>query len=169
MIGALEHAACQSGRLPQTITVDNGPEFAGKTLDAWAYANDIHLDFIRPDKPTELDYIESFNGKLRDELLNAEIFFSLTEARKTLEQHRLDYYTKRSTVLCAAGHRPNTPSTPWGINPRPFLYPKSSHCRWPKQPEHFITLFTECLPNDPVLVGHVTLTKPTIGLQKSVN
>ncbi len=55
--------------LPQTITVDNGPEFAGKVLDAWAYGHGIELDFIRPGKPVENSYIESFNGRLRDELL----------------------------------------------------------------------------------------------------
>ncbi|MBK1860140.1 integrase core domain-containing protein, partial [Cerasicoccus arenae] len=75
--------------------VDNGPEFAGKVLDAWAYANEVQLDFIRPGKPTENGYIESFNGKLRDELLNTEIFFSLPETREKLEEYRLDYNTYR--------------------------------------------------------------------------
>ena len=104
VITALELAAHQAGSLPQAITVDNGPEFAGKSLDVWAYANGIHLDFIRPGKPTENGYIESFNGKLRDELLNTEIFFSLPEARKKLEQHRLDYNNLRPHS--ALGYRP---------------------------------------------------------------
>ena len=104
VIAALEDAARKSGSLPQAITVDNGPEFAGKMLDAWAYANGIQLDFTRPGKPTDNGYIESFNGKLRDELLNTEIFFSLKEAREKLEQHRLIYNTERPHS--ALGYRP---------------------------------------------------------------
>jgi putative transposase len=56
--------------LPHTIVVDNGPEFAGRTLDAWAYARGVALRFIRPGKPIENAYVESFNGKFRDECLN---------------------------------------------------------------------------------------------------
>jgi putative transposase len=56
--------------LPQTIVVDNGPEFAGRTLDAWAYARGVTLRFIRPGRPIENAYVESFNGKFRDECLN---------------------------------------------------------------------------------------------------
>jgi len=53
--------------LPDTIVVDNGPEFAGRTLDTWAYARGVTLRFIRPGKPIENAYVESFNGKFRDE------------------------------------------------------------------------------------------------------
>lgn len=70
----LDRAAHANGGLPDSITVDNGPEFAGNVLDAWAYGRGVRLDFIHPGKPTENGYIESFNGKLRDELLNTEIF-----------------------------------------------------------------------------------------------
>ena len=58
------------GRKPKTITVDNGSEFTSRELDTWGYLNDVKLDFIRPGKPGENCYIESFNGKLRDECLN---------------------------------------------------------------------------------------------------
>jgi len=58
------------GIKPQVITVDNGPEFSGRALDEWAHRNGVKLDFIRPGKPVENAYIESFNGKLRDECLN---------------------------------------------------------------------------------------------------
>ena len=61
--------------LPKTITVDNGSEFFYKAMDSWAYSNSVQLDFIRPGKPTDNAFIESFNGKLRDELLNAQVFF----------------------------------------------------------------------------------------------
>lgn len=57
---------------PKSITVDNGTEFASKAMDHWAYNNGVHLDFIRPGRPVENGYIESFNGKLRDECLNVE-------------------------------------------------------------------------------------------------
>jgi transposase InsO family protein len=56
--------------------VDNGTEFASKAMDHWAYLNSVHLDFIRPGRPVENGYIESFNGRLRDECLNVEVFFS---------------------------------------------------------------------------------------------
>ena len=76
---------------PVSITVDTGSEFASRTLEAWAYQHGIQLDFIRPGKPVENGYIESFNGRLRDECLNTEIFFSLEDARQKLEAWRRDY------------------------------------------------------------------------------
>lgn len=76
---------------PQAITVDNGPEFAGKVLDRWAYENKVKLDFIRPGKPVENAYIESFNGKLRHECLNQHFFRSLAEAKERIENWRLFY------------------------------------------------------------------------------
>ena len=53
--------------MPESITVDNGSEFCSRVVDAWAYERGVKLDFIRPGKPVENGYIESFNGKLRDE------------------------------------------------------------------------------------------------------
>ena len=67
-------------------------------MDLWAYKNGVHLDFIRPGKPVENGYIESFNGKLRDECLNVEIFFTLADARRKLHLWRRDY-----NHLCAGG------------------------------------------------------------------
>jgi putative transposase len=81
--------------LPQTIVVDNGPEFAGRTLDAWAYAHGVTLRFIRPGKPIENAYIESFNGKFRDECLNEHWFVSLADAIDLIETWRVDYNTIR--------------------------------------------------------------------------
>jgi putative transposase len=71
--------------------VDNGPEFAGKALDEWAYRRGIKLQFIRPGKPVENAYIESFNGRLRDECLNEHWFINLDHARQVIEEWRLDY------------------------------------------------------------------------------
>ena len=81
--------------LPQSIVVDNGPEFAGRTLDAWAYARGVTLRFIRPGKPIENAYIESFNGKFRDECLNEHWFVSLADAQAMIEAWRIDYNTVR--------------------------------------------------------------------------
>jgi putative transposase len=81
--------------LPEVITVDNGPEFAGKILDQWADRHGMKLHFIRPGKPVENAYIESFNGKFRDECLNQTMFTSLTEARHKIELWRLDYNRTR--------------------------------------------------------------------------
>lgn len=77
--------------LPESITVDNGPEFAGKTLDEWAYRNGVKLNFIQPGKPVQNAYIESFNGRLRDECLNESWFKNLEEARTIIEDWRIDY------------------------------------------------------------------------------
>lgn len=80
---------------PESITVDNGSEFCSRVMDAWAYRNRVKLDFIRPGKPVENRYIESFNGRLRDECLNTELFWSIPDARVKLEKWRLDYNNQR--------------------------------------------------------------------------
>ena len=81
--------------LPESITTDNGGEFAGRAMETWAYQNHVKLDLIRPGKPVENGYIESFNGRLRDECLNGEIFFSLADAREKLDRWRRDYNEHR--------------------------------------------------------------------------
>ena len=81
--------------LPQTIVLDNGPEFAGRTLDAWAYRRGVTLRFIRPGKPIENAYVESFNGKFRDECLNEHWFVNLADAKTIIEAWRVDYNTVR--------------------------------------------------------------------------
>ena len=77
--------------LPQVLVTDNGPEFAGQALDVWAYAQGVKLHFIEPGKPVQNAFIESFNGKMRDECLNEHWFTSLGEARETIEVWRRDY------------------------------------------------------------------------------
>jgi putative transposase len=76
---------------PVSITVDNGTEFASRAMEAWAYRYGVQLDFIRPGRPVENSYIESFNGRLRDECLNVEVFFALADVRDKLEGWRQDY------------------------------------------------------------------------------
>jgi putative transposase len=80
---------------PARLVTDNGPEFISRALDAWAYAHGIDLHFIEPGKPNQNAYIESFNGRLRDEFLNEHWFFSLGQARETIEPWRLDYNAVR--------------------------------------------------------------------------
>jgi putative transposase len=92
--GVLDRLADTRG-LPQSITVDNGPEFDGQVLDKWAYRRSVHLSFIRPGKPNENAYIESFNGKFRDECLNEHWFISLAHARHVIEAWRIEYNTER--------------------------------------------------------------------------
>jgi putative transposase len=75
---------------PRTIQVDNGPEFISKALDRWAYENGLTLDFSRPGKPTDNALVESFNGRLREECLNAHWFLSLADARTKIEVWRRD-------------------------------------------------------------------------------
>lgn len=84
----------QGRPLARTIVVDNGPEFAGRVLDAWAYRRGITLAFIQPGKPTQNAFIESFNSRLRDECLNAHWFVTVTEAQLTIEHWRDDYNTQ---------------------------------------------------------------------------
>jgi putative transposase len=81
--------------LPISITVDNGPEFDGQVLDKWAYRRAVQLCFIRPGKPNENAYIESFNGKFRDDCLNEHWFLSLAHARRVIEAWRIEYNTER--------------------------------------------------------------------------
>jgi putative transposase len=81
--------------LPQSITVDHGLEFEGQVLDAWAYQANVHLSFIRPGKPNENAYIESSNGKFRDECLNEHWFITMEQARRAIEAWRIEYNTER--------------------------------------------------------------------------
>ena len=83
------------GRVPLSITVDHGPEFISLALEEWAWQNHVKLDFIHPGKPTENGYIESFNGRLRDECLNVTQFVSLEDARAKIRSWRIDYNERR--------------------------------------------------------------------------
>ncbi len=80
---------------PKAIRTDQGPEFTGKALDQWAYQRDIKLKLIQPGKPTQNAFIESFNGKFRDECLNEHWFCSLAEARIRIAAWRRDYNEHR--------------------------------------------------------------------------
>lgn len=77
------------------IVVDNGPEFRSEALDQWAALHRVTLHFIQPGKPIQNAFIESFNGRLRDECLNESWFVSLTDAQQTIEAWRVDYNVAR--------------------------------------------------------------------------
>ena len=85
-----------SGRRFRLLTlVDNGPEYISKSLDWWAYWNRVKLDFSRPGKPTDKAFIESFDGRLRQECLNQHWFLSLKDAQEKLDSWRKDYNERR--------------------------------------------------------------------------
>jgi putative transposase len=93
VIAVLERLAGRRG-LPRTIIVDNGPEFISQSLDIWAYRR-VALHFIRPGKPVENAYVESFHSRFRDECLNANWFMDLADARFQIERWRRDYNSVR--------------------------------------------------------------------------
>jgi len=76
---------------PEMITIDNGTEFDSKAMDAWAFKNKVRLHFIRPGKPNENAFIESFNGRFRDECLNENLFETLDGARVIIDAWGIDY------------------------------------------------------------------------------
>jgi len=90
----LDRLALERG-LPRTIVVDNGPEFAGRALDQWAFERGVELHFIEPGKPIQNCYVESFNGRFRDECLNLNWFTSLSDAIAKIEEWRVDYNRHR--------------------------------------------------------------------------
>ena len=81
--------------VPRSITVDHGTEFQSRALEDWAYRRGVQLDFIRPGKPVENAFIESFNGRLRDECLNIHQFATLAQAQAVIEVWRCDYNQQR--------------------------------------------------------------------------
>ena len=94
VVRVLERLQATTG-LPRTIVLDNGPEFTGRAVEAWAYTHGLELRFIRPGKPIENAYVESFNGKFRDECLNEHWFLTMAEAQAVIEAWRVDYNTVR--------------------------------------------------------------------------
>lgn len=94
VVGVLERLRELRG-VPERLQVDNGPEFISRVVDQWAYDQGVTLHFIRPGKPTDNGYIESFNGKFRDECLNQYWFVNLLEARGRIEDWRRDYNQQR--------------------------------------------------------------------------
>jgi putative transposase len=86
----LDQVAAKLG-FPRSISVDNGPEFISNALDQWAHAHDVQLHFSRPGRPVDNAFIESFNGRLRDECLNTNWFYGLEQAREVIAAWLEDY------------------------------------------------------------------------------
>ena len=80
---------------PEAIVCDNGPEFTGRALDQWAYQRGVRLHFIQPGRPVQNAFVESFNGRFREECLDQHWFLDLADARRTIEAWRVDYNTRR--------------------------------------------------------------------------
>ena len=95
--------------VPTFVRSDNGPEMVAKVLRQWLSGLGTKSLYIEPGSPWENGYCESFNGKLRDECLNGEIFYSLREAKVVIEQWRIHYNTRRPHS--ALGYRPPAPAT----------------------------------------------------------
>ncbi len=81
--------------LPEEIVLDNGPEGTSRAMFDWSERTGVRLRFIEPGKPVQNAYVESFNGRLRDECLNEHLFVNLKEARQIIEEWRIDYNTNR--------------------------------------------------------------------------
>src|SRR5208282_5857840 len=94
--------------IPENIRSDNGPEFVAKELRKWLGNVGTGTLYIEPGSPWENGYCESFNGKLRDECLNGEIFYSLKEAQIVIERWRVEYNTRRPHS--SLGYKPPAPA-----------------------------------------------------------
>lgn len=94
VVEVLERVKGSYGR-PKAIKCDNGPEFISRALDEWAYRKGVKLDFSRPGKPTDNAYIESFNGRFRQECLDQHWFGTIEEARSKVEEWRKEYNQSR--------------------------------------------------------------------------
>ena len=105
---------------PAFIRSDNGPEFVAKAVRDWISAVRAKTAYIEPGSPWENGYCESFNGRMRDELLNGEVFYSLREAQILIEEWRKHYNTKRPHS--ALGYRPPAPETIIQMDQRPTMH-----------------------------------------------
>jgi len=91
VVRTLEQVRQERGGPPRQVVIDNGPELTGQALDQWAYSQGVELVFIEPGKPQQNAFIESFNGKFRDECLNEHWFLSVADARSITARYRWEY------------------------------------------------------------------------------
>ena len=113
--------------VPEHIRSDNGPEFTAKAVREWLGRVGAKTLYIEPGSPWENGYVESFNGKLRDELLDREVFYTLLEMRVLTEQYRQASTTESGhTAPLATGHRRRRPSCPRTLS----QYWRDSHRKW---------------------------------------
>lgn len=106
--------------MPAFIRSDDGPEFVAEDVRKWIDTVGAKTAFIEPGSPWKNGYCKSFNGRMRDELLNGETFYSLREAQIVIEQWRQHYNTKRPHS--ALGYRPPAPESVVQMDQRPFMH-----------------------------------------------
>ncbi len=106
---------------PEHLRSDNGPEFTANVVRRWLQRVGVRTLYIEPGSPWENGYVESFNGKLKDELIDREIFYSITEARVLVEQWRREYNTVRPHS--ALGYQPPAPEA---VRPAPWFLKRPS-------------------------------------------
>ena len=137
--------------VPGHVRSDNGPEFIAKAVREWIAAVGARTAFIEPGSPWENGYCESFNSKLRDELLNGEVFYSLAEARIVIESWRQHYNTLRPHS--SLGYRPPAPpAVLWPAAPRHQPWPLSPPCiRF--DPGHLMGAGQRCIEEQVKLVA----------------
>lgn len=135
VVALLERVGAERG-FPEMLVVDNGPERRGRALEEWAWRRGVKLFFIDPGKPVQNAYIESFNGRFREEWLNLHWFTSLAKARRIIEAWRIDCNDQRphrslgyrTPAELAAVHRsatgdgakPTTGAAPSPVAPAPL-------------------------------------------------
>lgn len=95
VIHVLERVGLIRGKFPVSIVMDNGPEFRSQAIFAWAQQNKVQMDFIQPGKPTQNCFVESYNGTMREECLNENLFFNLNHARTILSDWVEKYNEQR--------------------------------------------------------------------------
>jgi len=110
--------------IPENIRSDNGPEFTAKTVRRWLERIGVKTAFIEPGSPWENGYNESFNGKLRDEVLNREVFYNITEAKVVIENWRKEYNTVR--LHSSLDYRPPAPEAIEPLTFEPFWFTSST-------------------------------------------
>ena len=92
---------------PTTIRCDNGPEFTSRHFLTWGEERQIRIIYIQPGRPMQNGYVESFNGRFRDECLNANWFATMNDARQKVESWRIDYNDDRPHSSLGSGRRPS--------------------------------------------------------------
>ena len=136
----LDELALSHG-LPEEIVLDNGPEGTSKAMFAWSERTGVALRFIEPGKPVQNAFVESFNGRCRDECLNQHWFWTLRHAREEIEAWRVEYNTERPHSSLAyktprefAAERARTLERVEGSAPAPVrlpFTPENSSFQWP--------------------------------------
>ncbi len=137
----LDAFAVEMGGYPESMTVDNGPEFTSEAFDQWAAAHGIRINFIQPGKPVQNCYIESFNGRMRDECLNQHWFTDLADARGTITGWTKEYNEEREHGTL-------------GMTPREFA-------RRAMESAEIANGAISALPTAPAATGGMTANHPT--------